>query len=86
MLASCFSPLSSTEDIEDTPSTVDAWQPTAHCHGNDRIPWTRRNEKQVAKRKLMITCAVSLIFMVGEVIGKTVSLSESSHLLRHTID
>ncbi|XP_046903788.1 zinc transporter 2-like [Hypomesus transpacificus] len=86
MLASCFSPLSSTEDIEDTPSTVDAWQPTAHCHGNDRIPWTRRNEKQVAKRKLMITCAVSLIFMVGEVIGGYAAhslaiMTDAAHLL-----
>uniref|UniRef100_A0A3P8YSY1 Probable proton-coupled zinc antiporter SLC30A3 n=2 Tax=Esox lucius TaxID=8010 RepID=A0A3P8YSY1_ESOLU len=42
---------------------------TGHCHESDRVSWTESREKQHAKRKLIIALVVSLVFMVGEVIG-----------------
>lgn len=60
----------SREDVGDAPGPEDTRQPSDHCHENDRTSWTECREKQLAKKKLIIACAVSLVFMVGEVIGK----------------
>lgn len=61
-----------TQEIGDASSADGLLQPI-HCHENDRIPWTESREKQLAKRKLIIASAVSLTFMVGEVIGKIIN-------------
>lgn len=66
----CPSP---TTDTGDRTAAADRWEPvtaTGHCHENDRVLWTESREKQLAKRKLIIASVVSLVFMVGEVIGK----------------
>ena len=51
------------------------WPSAGHCHGgnNDKAhvaSWAARNEKRTARRKLLLACAVSLVFMTGEVIGE----------------
>lgn len=42
-----------------------------HCHGPEAVVGQDRGDKQVAKKKLYIASAVCLLFMIGEVIGKT---------------
>lgn len=42
-----------------------------HCHGPKAVGGQDRGDKQVAKKKLYIASAVCLVFMIGEVIGKT---------------
>lgn len=56
-----------------------------HCHA-DRTPWAEDREKQLAKKKLMITSVVCLVFMVGEVIGGYAAhslavMTDAAHLL-----
>lgn len=66
----CPSP---TAETGDRTAAAVRWHPvtaTGHCHENDRASWTESREKQLAKRKLIIASVVSLVFMVGEVIGK----------------
>ncbi|KAL0969809.1 hypothetical protein UPYG_G00232570 [Umbra pygmaea] len=68
---------SSTED-PGSPTETDLWEPltanqpllvSGHCHENDEVSWTESLEKQLARRKLITASFVSLVFMVGEVIG-----------------
>lgn len=41
-----------------------------HCHGS-KAQWEENREKLVAKKKLYIASVVCLVFMIGEVIGKS---------------
>ncbi|KAJ7990786.1 hypothetical protein DPEC_G00290530 [Dallia pectoralis] len=57
-----------------------------HCHESHRVSWTESREKQLAKRKLIIASIVSLVFMVGEVIGGYAAqslaiMTDAAHLL-----
>lgn len=49
-----------------------------HCHGAGAVVQEDRGDKQMARKKLYIASAVCLIFMIGEVIGK----SQTSVLVR----
>lgn len=42
-----------------------------HCHGPGAVAPEDRGDKQMAKKKLYIASAVCLVFMIGEVIGKS---------------
>lgn len=42
----------------------------AHCHGS-RAQWEENCDKLVAKKKLYVASVVCLVFMIGEVIGKS---------------
>ncbi|CAB1335562.1 unnamed protein product [Coregonus sp. 'balchen'] len=80
---------SSTAETGDRPAAADGWQPvtaTGHCHENNRVSWTESREKQLAKRKLIIASVVSLVFMVGEVVGGYAAhslaiMTDAAHLL-----
>ncbi|KAK3579809.1 hypothetical protein CHS0354_021000 [Potamilus streckersoni] len=53
-----------------------------HCHKGKKMPDIDRN----AKRKLMIACLLSLIFMIGEIVGGVLAhslaiVSDAAHLL-----
>lgn len=49
-----------------------------HCHGPGAVAREDRGDKWIAKKKLYIASAVCLVFMIGEVIGK----SQTSVLVR----
>ncbi|XP_024286295.1 zinc transporter 2-like [Oncorhynchus tshawytscha] len=82
----CPSP---TAEAGDRTAAAVRWLPvtaTGHCHENDRASWTESREKQLAKRKLIIASVVSLVFMVGEVIGGYAAhslavMTDAAHLL-----
>lgn len=44
----------------------------AHCHGTKALACEESVDKLVAKKKLYIASAVCLVFMIGEVIGKSI--------------
>ncbi|KAK0153664.1 Zinc transporter 2 [Merluccius polli] len=51
-----------------------------HCHGGEN------HEKRTAKRQLLVACGVSLVFMIGEVIGGYAAqslaiMADAAHLL-----
>ncbi|CAL8288783.1 unnamed protein product [Gadus morhua 'NCC'] len=85
------------EDEEDSvqvgngPVLDSRWPSAGHCHGgnNDKAhvaSWAARNEKRTARRKLLLACAVSLVFMTGEVIGGYAAqslavMTDAAHLL-----
>lgn len=41
-----------------------------HCH-RSRAAYGQNHEKLVAQRKLLITCIICLVFMIGELIGNS---------------
>lgn len=41
-----------------------------HCHGS-KAQWEENRDKLVAKKKLYIASLICLVFMIGEVIGKS---------------
>lgn len=43
----------------------------AHCHGAKASAREEGGDKLLAKKKLYIASAVCLVFMIGEVIGKS---------------
>lgn len=43
----------------------------AHCHGTKALACEDSVDKMLAKKKLYIASAVCLVFMIGEVIGKS---------------
>ncbi|XP_063080230.1 proton-coupled zinc antiporter SLC30A2-like [Engraulis encrasicolus] len=56
-----------------------------HCH-QDTTTWAEDREKQLAKRKLIVTSVVCLVFMIGEVIGGYAAhslaiMTDAAHLL-----
>nr|XP_055027953.1 proton-coupled zinc antiporter SLC30A2-like [Misgurnus anguillicaudatus] len=73
------------EEYLNTQSEHEADKPTFHCHGLKDSRCTRRHKTQ-AKRKLLITSLVCLIFMIGEVIGGYAAhslaiMTDAAHLL-----
>lgn len=49
----------------------------AHCHGTKAPPCEESVDKLLAKKKLYIASAVCLVFMIGEVIGKSLGTQTS---------
>ncbi|XP_072545397.1 proton-coupled zinc antiporter SLC30A2-like [Salminus brasiliensis] len=71
----------STEFEEEHGSRVAAF----HCH-NSRAAWAQNQEKLGARKKLLITSIVCLVFMIGEVIGGYAAhslavMTDAAHLL-----
>lgn len=66
-----FSP---TDELKDdylsTEFEDEQWTPF-HCHSS-RAACSQNHEKLVAQRKLLITCIICLVFMIGELIGNNI--------------
>ncbi|KAM3871176.1 zinc transporter 2 [Diretmus argenteus] len=61
-------------------------QSDRHCHEKEETSWVESDERRLAKHKLFMACAVSLVFMVGEVIGGYAAhslaiMTDAAHLL-----
>ncbi|CAL8284099.1 unnamed protein product [Lota lota] len=75
----------------DAPGRDSRWRFAGHCHGGnnddaDAASWAARTEKRAARRKLVLACVVSLVFMIGEVIGGYAAqslaiMTDAAHLL-----
>lgn len=50
---------------------------SAHCHGTKALACEDSVDKLMAKKKLYIASAVCLVFMIGEVIGKSLEVQTS---------
>lgn len=50
----------------------------AHCHLPKTLVGEESGDKLLAKKKLYIASAVCLVFMIGEVIGKKFTISETT--------
>lgn len=50
---------------------------SAHCHGTKALACEESVDKRMAKKKLYIASAVCLVFMIGEVIGKSLEVQTS---------
>lgn len=61
---------SASEFSEDASSVDGLWQPNRFCRETDSMSEGESDERRLARRKLFFACAVSLVFMVGEVIGE----------------
>ncbi|KAM4625265.1 proton-coupled zinc antiporter SLC30A2-like [Polymixia lowei] len=77
--SSCSEDASSVDD--DGPRRLDG-----HCHENSTTSRTETEKKRLARRKLLIACAVCLVFMTGEVIGgyfahSLAIMTDAAHLL-----
>ncbi|KAM7403506.1 hypothetical protein PAMA_004120 [Pampus argenteus] len=77
---------SDSEVSEDASSVVGLWQPERLCHETDFMSKTQGDERRLARRKLAVACAVSLVFMTGEVIGGYAAhslaiMTDAAHLL-----
>ncbi|KAM7376246.1 hypothetical protein PAMP_005989 [Pampus punctatissimus] len=77
---------SDSEVSEDASSVVGLWQPEQFCHETDFMSKTQGDERRLAGRKLVVACAVSLVFMTGEVIGGYAAhslaiMTDAAHLL-----
>ncbi|KAF7644416.1 hypothetical protein LDENG_00222390, partial [Lucifuga dentata] len=66
-------------DVSDDSCSIDG-------HNKDATSWMQNEEKHLARRKLFIACAVSLIFMTGEAVGGFAAhslaiMTDAAHLL-----
>lgn len=76
----CSSVSSSQEKYLDTSVSdeEDLHQSDSCCHEPDEPSRADGDGKHLARRKLLIACAVSLVFMIGEVIGKMTNVCLTS--------
>lgn len=44
-----------------------------HCHDNSHAQEDRETEKKVARKRLYVVSVICLIFMIGEILGKTLT-------------
>ncbi|XP_076605169.1 proton-coupled zinc antiporter SLC30A2-like [Chaetodon auriga] len=77
---------SASELSEDASSEDGLWQPERLCQETHSILGAESDGRRVARRKLYIACAVSLVFMAGEVIGGYAAhslaiMTDAAHLL-----
>lgn len=61
---------SASELSEDASSVDGLWQPDRLCQETDSMSGAESDARRLARRKLFIACAISLVFMTGEVIGE----------------
>lgn len=61
---------SASEFSEDASSVDGLWQPDRLCRETDSMSEAESDARRLARRKLFVACAVSLVFMAGEVIGE----------------
>ncbi len=57
----------------------------AHCHGTKALVCEDSADKMLAKKKLYIASAVCLVFMIGEVIGKSLE-NEREQIVTYRIN
>ncbi|MCJ8736762.1 hypothetical protein PDJAM_G00016210 [Pangasius djambal] len=72
------------DDYLSTEFEDEQWIPF-HCHSS-RAACSQNHEKFVAQRKLLITCIICLVFMIGELIGGYIAhslaiMTDAAHLL-----
>ena len=62
----------SASEFSDDASSMDGlWQPDWRlCRETDSLSGAESDTRRLARRKLYVACAVSLVFMTGEVIGE----------------
>ncbi|TKS87026.1 Zinc transporter 2 [Collichthys lucidus] len=77
---------SSSELSEDASSVDGLWQPERLCQETDATSGAETDARRLARRKLYIACAVSIVFMTGEVIGGYAAhslaiMTDAAHLL-----
>ncbi|KAM6968494.1 proton-coupled zinc antiporter SLC30A2-like [Tautogolabrus adspersus] len=78
---------SASSEFSDDASSVDGlWQPERLCQETDNMSGAEGEARRSARRKLSIACAVSLVFMTGEVIGGYAAhslaiMTDAAHLL-----
>ncbi|XP_022606672.1 zinc transporter 2-like [Seriola dumerili] len=77
---------SGSEFSEDASSVDGLWQPDQLCQETDAVSAAESDARRLARRKLYIACAVSLVFMTGEVIGGYAArslaiMTDAAHLL-----
>lgn len=66
----------SDSELSEDVSSVDAlWQRDGLCQEADTTSVAESDARRSARRKLYMACTVSLVFMTGEVIGKSASTS-----------
>ncbi|XP_040917202.1 zinc transporter 2-like [Toxotes jaculatrix] len=81
------SPVDKFSDSSEDSSSVDGlWQPERLCQETDVTSGAESDTKRLARRKLFIACALSLVFMTGEVIGGYAAsslaiMTDAAHLL-----
>lgn len=61
---------SASGSSEDASSVDGLWQPDQLCQETDSMSVAESDVRRSARRRLLMACAVSLVFMTGEVIGK----------------
>ncbi|TMS21488.1 Zinc transporter 2 [Larimichthys crocea] len=77
----------SSSELSDDASSVDGlWQPERLCQETDATSGAETDARRLARRKLYIACAVSIVFMTGEVIGGYAAhslaiMTDAAHLL-----
>ncbi|KAK9534045.1 hypothetical protein VZT92_009120 [Zoarces viviparus] len=77
---------SASESSEDASSVDGLWQPDRLCQEAGSMSAAERDERRLARRKLYAACAVSLVFMTGEVVGGYAAhslaiMTDAAHLL-----
>uniref|UniRef100_A0A4W6FQU7 Probable proton-coupled zinc antiporter SLC30A3 n=1 Tax=Lates calcarifer TaxID=8187 RepID=A0A4W6FQU7_LATCA len=77
----------SGSEFSDDASSVDSlWQSEQLCQETDTMSRAESDARRLARKKLFIACAVSLVFMTGEVIGGYAAgslaiMTDAAHLL-----
>ncbi|KAM9341097.1 proton-coupled zinc antiporter SLC30A2-like [Symphorus nematophorus] len=77
---------SSSEFSEDASSVDGLWQPEWCCQETNAMMGAESDTRRSARRRLYFACAVSLVFMTGEVIGGYAArslaiMTDAAHLL-----
>ncbi|XP_033499353.2 proton-coupled zinc antiporter SLC30A2-like [Epinephelus lanceolatus] len=77
---------SASESSEDASSVDGLWQPDQLCQQTDSMSVAESDVRRSARRRLLMACAVSLVFMTGEVIGGYAAhslaiMTDAAHLL-----
>nr|XP_033499353.1 zinc transporter 2-like [Epinephelus lanceolatus] len=77
---------SASESSEDASSVDGLWQPDQLCQQTDSMSVAESDVRRSARRRLLMACAVSLVFVTGEVIGGYAAhslaiMTDAAHLL-----
>lgn len=57
--------------VHSVPNDEEGQKDAKHCHDNSRAQAERETEKKNARRRLYVVSVICLIFMVGEIVGKS---------------
>uniref|UniRef100_UPI0037E73977 proton-coupled zinc antiporter SLC30A2-like n=1 Tax=Semicossyphus pulcher TaxID=241346 RepID=UPI0037E73977 len=81
-----YSDSASLEFSDDATSVDGLWQPELLCQETDRMSGAEIDARRSARRKLLIACSLTFVFMTGEVIGGYAAhslaiMTDAAHLL-----